>query len=334
MDRRQFLTAAGMVLMASVAGCARDQAGLPDVEEAEGPLGPDSTAEPTEERPYRIALLSDVHVQPADSVMARAVNVKLEKAVADLQKVKPDRWLANGDIADRGLTSEFEAFKKIMSKVTKPGRLLVNTGNHEFYDMQTTDDLSLERFRKAFGLKTPYSNHIIAGLHVVMLAQEQWKTAPYKPDWCWITPEQMTWFETVLDEHKERFTVVCMHQPLNETVTGSVGEGAFGGTNMAEQIYALLERHPQVRLWFSGHTHRRVEADGQVVVKKQTTFVGLGSTFYQISPSTTPGQRFKRDSDASQSRLLEIYPDRVVVRARDHVAGHWLDDLALAIPRT
>lgn len=79
MDRRQFLTAAGAVLMASAAGCARDQADLPESEEAEGPLGPDAAAEPTQERPYRIALLSDVHVHPAGSLMARAVNVKLER---------------------------------------------------------------------------------------------------------------------------------------------------------------------------------------------------------------------------------------------------------------
>jgi Icc protein len=335
MDRRQFLKATSTVLFAAVAGCAREKAKPPEAAGNIVSKAPDPIAEPTPEQPFRVALLSDVHVQYASSPLADRVNPKLEKAVADFQReVQPDRWLVNGDIADHGIPAEFDVFKKIMGKVTKPGRLLVNSGNHEFYDFDVTDDVSLDRFYKAFGVTTTYSSHVVAGVHIVMLGDEQWKTAPRKPDWCWITPAQMAWFEQVLTEHKEKFTVVCMHQPLNETVIGSTGENAFGGTNMAKEIYALLEKNPQVKLWFSGHTHRRIDTEGQVVVKNGVTFVGLGSTIYLLSPPTKSGERSKRDEAASQSRLLEIYSDRVVVRARDHTAARWMDDLQITIPRT
>ncbi|MGE5672363.1 MAG: hypothetical protein ACM3XM_00550, partial [Mycobacterium leprae] len=64
--------------------------------------------------------------------------------------------------------------------------------------------------------------------------------------------------------------------------------------------------------------------------KGQTTFMGLGSTIYQLQQS--PGH-FGRDTEASQSRLMEVYADRVVVRSRDHTEGRWMDELTVTIQR-
>lgn len=328
-SRRRFLSAVGSVLAAVAAGGAL--AGDAS-RRAPGP-GLALPVEPGRPRPFRVALLSDVHMQPAGSLLSGQVNGKLQKAAGELRALKPDLWVANGDIADRGLPGEFEAFKQIMAPELKGDRLLVTTGNHEFYDMAVTDDVSLSRFREAFGIPTPYSSRVVNGVHFVMLADEQWKTAPFNKDWCWITPEQMRWFEQVLAEHRDKFTCVFMHQPLNETVASSQGANAFGGTNMAGEIYALLKRNPQVKLWFSGHTHRALTFANQVVRKEQTTFVALGSTFYLLMPPTEPGARFRRDTGASQSRVMDIYPDKVVIHARDHAAGRWLEELTLTIPR-
>lgn len=332
MDRRRFIATASTVLISMLAGCARSftkKQETPNQLEGTSPPVP----EPAGGHPFRVALLSDVHVQPEDSGLAKSINGKLLKAIDDLRSVQPDLWVTNGDIADHGVSSEFEAFKKIMGTVTKRDRLLVTTGNHEFYDMETTDDVSLNRFREAFGVQQPYSSSVFGGVHFVMLADEQWKLAPHHKDWCWITPEQLRWFERVLNEHKDKFTAVFMHQPLNETVVSSQGPNAFGGSNAAKELYDLIKQHKQVRLWFSGHTHRRLEQEGQVVTKEHTTFVALGSTIYQgrVNPN---GGGFNRDNDASQSRLMEIYPDKVIIRARDHTEGRWMDELELNISRT
>jgi len=333
-DRRRFLSAAGTALMAVATGCARIFPASNEPRNVPEPSLGLPPAEPGQPKPFRVALLSDVHLQPEGSSLADPVNAKLQKAVAELRGLEPDLWVTNGDIADHGASSELAAFKKVMAKVVTPDRLLVTTGNHEFYDMETTDDVSLRRFREAFGLQTPYSSRVVNGVHFAMLADEQWKTAPYNKDWCWITPEQVRWFEKVLAEHRQRFTCVFMHQPLNETVASSLGANAFGGTNMAKEIYALLKQNPQVKLWFSGHTHRALTVDNQVVKKEQTTFVALGSTIYLLMPPDQTGGRFKRDADASQSRVMEIYPEKVVIRARDHTAGQWLENLTVTVPRT
>jgi 3',5'-cyclic AMP phosphodiesterase CpdA len=327
MNRRRFLIAAAQVLAAMTAGCSR-MLPLSGRGQKVTPLPASSeplAAAPTPERPFRVALLSDVHLQDSPTV----VSEKLAKAAKDLQEAGADLWAVCGDIADHGMAEEHEEFKRVMGPFVSRDRLLVTTGNHEFYDMKTTDDVSVKRFTDAFGQPKPYSNAVYEGVHFVMLADEQWKTAPDHKDWCWITDEQLAWFKQVLAEHKDKFTAVFMHQPLNDTVAGSTGANAFGSSNKGADLHAVLQENPQVRLWFSGHTHRRLEAESQVVKQGNVTFVALGSTIYQLNVAGKRG----RDNDASQSRLMEVYPDKVVIRSRDHTEGRWMDELELTVPR-
>ncbi|HEY3367487.1 MAG TPA: metallophosphoesterase [Symbiobacteriaceae bacterium] len=332
LDRRRFLIAAGSILAASAFGCARVlPGGAPLASSGKSGPGPGAggvppVPEPGAPAPFRVALFSDVHLQPGSGEMQ---NTKLQNAVNDYGALKPDLWLTDGDIADHGAGAEHEAFRAIIDRVAKPGHFLVTTGNHEFYDMKTTDDVSVRRFTEAYGLPKPYSSKVIGGVHFVMLADEQWQTAPYQKDWCWITPEQLRWFEQVLTEHRDSFTVVCMHQPLNDTVAASQGPRAFGSSNFGPELHELRRKNPQVKLWFSGHTHRALQAQGQVVQQEQTTFAALGSTAYLLQTGAGVG----RDPDASQSRFMEIYPDKVVIRARDHAARAWMDQLELTVPR-
>lgn len=335
MNRRRFLVTATTAFLTMASGCARvvnkvrsaaEEATAPAYVPIPAPAGAGGKADGP--RPLRVAILSDVHLQPDDGA---ANNSKLVKAVADLRQLQPDLWITNGDIADHGAAAEHEAFKRIMKKAGKPEQLLMTTGNHEFYDMDTTDDVSVKRFTDAYGQPKPYSNRVVGDVHFVMIADEQWKTAPEHKDWCWITPAQLKWLDQVLTEHKEKFTIVFMHQPLNETVYGSNGANAFGGSNAAKELRALVSKHKQIKLWFSGHTHRPVQMDQQVMKQGQTTFLGLGSIAYLVQPKSGGG--IGRDTDAAQTRYLEIFPDKVVVRACDHAARRWMDELDLTIPR-
>jgi 3',5'-cyclic AMP phosphodiesterase CpdA len=323
LSRRHFLIGAATVLAASATGC-RLRVPTPALEPAKSP----QAAEPGGERPFRIALLSDTHCQELSPLVSAPGNAKLMRAVADFKSFKPDLWLCNGDVSDDGLPGQHEAFKRILSAVAKPDQIMVTTGNHEFYDKGTPDDVALTRFREAFGLKRAYNNRVVSGIHMVMLADEQWKTAPKNPDWAWLTPEQLNWFEQVLQEQRDKFTVVCLHQPLQETVLGSQGNNNFGGCGQVAELRAILKKNPQVKLWFSGHTHQLIELQGQSLKQGEVTFAALGSTFYLFDSSGST-----KNFDASESRMLEVWPDRVVLRSRNHANQAWFDGQDLTLRR-
>lgn len=333
-NRRQFLLGAATVL-ATATGCARAV-----------PPSPEPVTEKAQQEGPRplltIALLSDPHTVSKDAQYAGGINGKLADAVADYRPMKPDLWLVNGDITDRGKVAEYEAFKEIMAKVSKPEQWLVNTGNHDFYDAEASDEEELRRFTQAFGLSTPYSNRVVGDLHIVMLADERWKTAPGHKEWAWLNPGQLEWFAKVLQEHKEKWTMVCLHQPLQETVFWSHGSSnTFAGCGQNAELRAILKENPQVKLWLSGHTHMGAEIAGNVVQQQGVTFMGLGSTFYQFVKSEKPEDQggwpsfggFQKDLSSNQSRWLEFWPDKVVIRARDHANKAWMDDFQVALAR-
>lgn len=335
LNRRQFLITAAAVL-AGAAGCRlRPAAPKPG---AEVPPPPAAPAEP---QPVRIALLSDPHTQEAGAAAAGAINGKLADAVADYLPLRPNYWLVCGDVADHGYPGEFQAFRKVMAAAARPEQLLVTTGNHEFYDQSASDEEAVGRFTAAFGLAQPYSNRVIEGIHFIMLADEQWKTAPYNPDWAWLSHQQLSWFEAVLAEHREKFTVVSLHQPLQETVLWSHGGNGFAGVGQSERIREILSANPQIRLWLSGHTHQLMEAPGQVAREGAVTFVALPSTYYQFVPSQAEEDQggwpssggFTKDAGSNQSRLLEIWPDQLVLKARDHQRKVWLQEHEIVLGR-
>jgi 3',5'-cyclic AMP phosphodiesterase CpdA len=323
--RRNFIALGGIVL-ASATGAPRTAAAC------EAASDPDPAPPP---RPVRVALLSDSHLVPAGSYFAPSINRQFAEALTDLQQIEPDLWLFNGDLTEHGYPEELAAFRALVGDRGLQ-RALVTTGNHEFFDADATDQVALERFQHAFGLDRPYSSRLAAGVHFVMLADEQYKTAPRNGDWAWLTPEQLAWFEQVLAVNRGCFTVVCLHQPLQETVSGSRGGNAFAGSGQAGALRQILKRNPQVRLWFSGHTHMELDAENQLVQQGRTLFLGLGSTCYLYTPASGSAEPdspagYRKNREASQSRVLEIWPDRVAIRTRDHAAGAWLDHLEISI---
>lgn len=339
LTRRQFLAAGGTMLGAAALGGGllwRQRAAAHATPPAAAPgaaATPAVGAAPPQ--PTIVALLSDTHVRGKDDPFYKQFLGKLNAAIDDLRPEQPGHWLVNGDLTEQGMAAEYAGFHAAMDRVARSGNLMVTTGNHEFYDgalndKSVTDAEELRRFRSAFGLGQNYNNYVVGGVHFVLLADEQWMGAPAHKDWAWLTPAQLTWFEQVLNAHRDLPTAVFMHQPLNETVVASQGANAFGGSGQAKELRALLARHRQIRLWFSGHTHQRLEAPGQHVAQGHTHFIALGSTAF-LNAQTSGG--FHRSYDMSQSRLLYIYPDQLVVKGRDHQTKQWLNDLDVSVPR-
>jgi len=66
--------------------------------------------------------------------------------------------------------------------------------------------------------------------------------------------EQFQWLSQLLDESKDKYVILTSHHPLEDLFNGYVPEEESAPALEAE-VRELLEKHPNVVLWFSGHVH-------------------------------------------------------------------------------
>lgn len=320
--RRRFLQSS-FTLMAALAGCS-PRALHQAVPEEVPPAAPVVAREPG--LLARLAVVSDPHLDNSIGTGA-----KLKAALNDLRSVGADHYAFNGDLTNHAWPSEYDLFRQL----TKGLSIDANMGNHEFYHFEHSDAELVDRFCKALGYERPYHAREVAGVQLIFLSGVLRKGAPKNPEWAWLTAEQVNWFEQQLKAKPKTPTLVFLHQTLNDTVAWSWGGNGFSGVGEAQQLRQILSRNPQVKLWFSGHTHQRQEGENQVSGQGSVTFVGVGSSFYTFVPSDKPEARefggFVKDLRRSDSRVVDVYADKLVVRARDHAAKAWVDSLQFEV---
>ncbi|MFS0872585.1 metallophosphoesterase family protein [Paenibacillus xylanilyticus] len=183
----------------------------------------------------------------------------------------------------------------------------------------TTEGLWQKRlndFTATTGMKGSYHDHWIHGYHYIFLGSEQ----PHPKD-CDMSAEQLAWLETTLSEQAspDRPIFVFLHQPLMDTVAGSMKDQGWYGVNQDAEVKAVLSRYPQVIL-FSGHTHWQLEAPRTMVegVGQLPTMFNAASVAYLWTDED-------EHLEGSQGLQVDVYADRVVVKGRDYVKGTWIE---------
>lgn len=78
--------------------------------------------------------------------------------------------------------------------------------------------------------------------------------------------EHFEWLEGLLEESKSKYVVLSSHHPLEDLFNGYSPEGEKVPA-LESEVMELLEKYPNVILWFSGHVHdhkitQRVRKDG------------------------------------------------------------------------
>ncbi|QLG37776.1 MULTISPECIES: metallophosphoesterase [Paenibacillus] len=174
----------------------------------------------------------------------------------------------------------------------------------------------LSDFTAITGMNGSYHDHWIDGYHYIFLGTEQ----PHPKD-CDMSADQLQWLETKLSEQAlpEQPIFVFLHQPLMDTVAGSMKEQGWYGVNQDAALKAVLSRYPQVIL-FSGHTHWQLEA-------RRTMYEGGGQLPTMFNASSVAYLWTDEDEhlEGSESLHVDVYRDRVVVKGRNHVTGSWIE---------
>jgi len=173
----------------------------------------------------------------------------------------------------------------------------------------------MRRFADGTGEAAPYHDHWIGGYHFIFLGSE----SPHPKD-CDLSEAQLTWLQDRLAEEaaSDRPIFIFLHQPLRDTVAGSMSEQGWYGVNQDAALKEVLSGYPQAIL-FTGHTHWQLEAERMM-------FDGQGAMPSMFNASSVAYLWTDQDEHltGSEGLQVEIYEDRIVVRGRDFVKRSWI----------
>lgn len=111
-------------------------------------------------------------------------------------------------------------------------------------------------------------------------------------------PETLIWLELELQQHPQTPTLIALHHPPFPIQSGWMDAI---GLRQSEALWAILDRHPQVKLVLCGHVHQESSYQRQGVL-----YLSAPSTCVQFEPYSS---EFKIDPIAPGFRSLKLYPD-------------------------
>ncbi|HET8846279.1 MAG TPA: metallophosphoesterase [Ktedonobacteraceae bacterium] len=158
-----------------------------------------------------------------------------------------------------------------------------------------------------------------------------------------LTDESLAFLETALAKHPHHLALIFSHCPLYSTVLDRDpvrdldydSQEPFFYLENSEQVRAVLARHKNASLYFSGHTHAGWQSP-QLVFTEQLggrafTHVNLSSPWYtgkHHGIAWLGDGKFSEyrpdEPDVSASWAVRVARNQVTLSLRDHQAGSWL----------
>jgi 3',5'-cyclic-AMP phosphodiesterase len=210
-------------------------------------------------KPILIAQISDLHIKlPGALAYGRVDTAKaLERCVAALNEFRPrpDLVVISGDLADTPTDEEYAHLQHLLAPLQLP--FIGIPGNHD----------SRELMRAAFPGQ-PYAadsgalnqTRDVAALEVILLDS----SVPGKP-YGELEAPTLQWLDATLASSPERPALLFLHHPPFQA-----GIWHMDRQNLlnANELAAIVGKHPRVRLVAAGHVHRAT----------MTSFAGVAAT--------------------------------------------------------
>lgn len=283
-------------------------------------------------------IITDTHVT-ADP--AHEYNRNFERALQDLAvHARGSSGIMHiGDITDHGFPEEYTEVQRILGQYrTALPEIRYTLGNHDVgighWQPQLAEaglgdwESRLGMYTSRMGSPGPYHDHWIGGYHFIFLGTEEGL-----PIFCSLSEEQLQWLERKLGERPyggpaaaEQPVFLFLHQPLMNTVAGSLEAQEWYGVTQDKELRAILDKFPQTLL-FTGHTHWELESE-------HTMFPGNGETAAMFNAASVAYLWNNEDVhlDGSQGYYIEVYSDKVLVRGRDFTTGTWIESACFEVP--
>lgn len=276
----------------------------------------------------QIPIINDVHIE------TKTQEDRFIKALKDYKNIAPNykAIVVNGDLTESGTEQQYNDFMNIL--IPNNAQKILTIGNHEFYEGLTditktkTDKFYIERFKNKTGENNVYYDKWIEGYHFIVLGSEQSRMSNIKNgDDAIISDEQYNWLEDTLKigASSSKPIFVFLHQPISNTVYGSETCGTdFKNTKFIN----ILNKYPQVIL-FSAHSHNLLNHP-RTVYQDGFTIVNTGAVAYTCI-NGEKGYDYG-PSEYSQGILLDIYKDRIEIKAREFSNHTFINAYTIKFP--
>lgn len=257
----------------------------------------------------KIAVLGDLHYEVQD-------RPQFLNARAQIQKHKPDAIFQLGDqggYSHCGTWSSFLEGREFLEGFGFPFHTLI--GNHDLEGPEYRSDAeAVTAWCRAFRVWSPYSAVDLGHTLAICLSSVRFRSNPNCPHEIYLDAGQIAWLSETLDHNRDRPTFVFSHAPILgsgirvlQSVHLQCPNAWINHTQGPERLIAIVERNPQIKLWFSAHNHLGHSYPDSVSQKGACTFVHTGV----IGPVSRDGCR--------QSRLVEFDESGLRLSTLDHL---------------
>ena len=179
-----------------------------------------------------IVQLSDIHV---GSQFREKI---FEKAINEINSLKPDAVVITGDLTNEGLIEQYEKCKKMVSEINVE-KIIAISGNHDY---RNTGYLL---FKKYFPFKT--ENELGDDVILVTLG-----SARPDRDEGEVGHHQNVWLERTLQKYENKLKIVAMHHHL--IGIPDTGSDRLTAIDAGDVLRTVLDSN--VGLVLCGHKHR------------------------------------------------------------------------------
>ena len=245
--------------------------------------------------PLSIAQLTDIHLfADENQELLGLPTIQSFRAVIERLlslRPQPDLLLLTGDLSQDGTKESYEHIQNLLSPLKTPTYWL--PGNHDCISAmrQVLNRVPVSR-RKAFD--RGIWNFILINSSVPGYVHG------------YLSPETLDRLDFRLglvgdafgSEFGLRPTVVALHHPPFHVNSEWLDTSRLQNP---EELFAVLDRHPQVKLVLFGHIHQEFNRQRHGV-----HYLGTPSTSIQFKPQSS---KFSLDQEEPGFRMLNLYPD-------------------------
>jgi 3',5'-cyclic-AMP phosphodiesterase len=235
----------------------------------------------------KVLQITDTHLYGEQH--QRLVGVDTQRAWEDIvDKIVAERWpadlvLATGDIAQDGSEAAYRRFKRRFEALGVP--TLVIPGNHDAPEV-------LREVMQGGFVRSQFQ-HVLGSWQFLML-----DSTLAGSDGGHLSADQLARLEQALAAHPDRHALICLHH--HPVAMNCRWIDPIGVAN-AEELFRVLDGHPQVRAVVWGHVHQDFRAE-----RRGVQLLASPSTCIQFKPREAD---FNLDDIPAGYRWLNLYAD-------------------------